>query len=53
MPEHLMPSFELLRDQYLSQLNKVGQPVQNTDDQITKGRRLQAAMLAAKLEEAK
>lgn len=53
MPEHLMPSFELLRDKYLAQLNKVGKPVQNTDDQIVEGRRLQAQMLETNKEEAK
>lgn len=53
MPDSLMPSFELARDKYLVQLNQVGQPVQNTDDQIAEGARLQAAMRAEKEEEAK
>jgi len=53
MPDHLLPGFLALRDQYLTELNQVGAPVQNTQLQIEEGKKRQAEMAAAKEETAK
>ena len=46
MPDSLLPAFELVRDAYLLELNKVGTPLRNTAEQIEEGRKLQAEMAA-------
>jgi murein DD-endopeptidase MepM/ murein hydrolase activator NlpD len=46
MPDTLLPSFEVLRDAYLVELNKVGQPTRDTNEQIEEGKKLQATLTA-------
>lgn len=53
MPDTLLPAFMALRDQYLAELNQVGQPVQDTKLQIEEGKRLQAELAKAKEKTAK
>lgn len=53
MPKHLLPEFMAQRDQYLAELNKVGNPVQDTKLQIEEGKRLQAELAKAKEKTAK
>ena len=48
MPDSLLPAFELVRDAYLVELNSVGQPVQDTEEQIATGRAHQEALAAEK-----
>ena len=52
MPDSLMAGFEAVRDAYLTQLNAVGTPSQDTEAQIVEGERLQREMRAAKAGEA-
>lgn len=46
MPDSLLPGFEAIRDAFLLELDKVGSPLRNTEEQIEEGKKLQAAMTA-------
>jgi len=48
MPDTLLPEFMVQRDAFLAQLNAVGQPVQDTEQQIIDGAKLLKEMAAIK-----
>jgi murein DD-endopeptidase MepM/ murein hydrolase activator NlpD len=53
MPDSLLPEFMVIRDQYLEQLNSIGSPVQDTEQQIIDEKKLMEEMKAIKEQAAK